>query len=197
MYIEVFCRDIDRVREHVDALLGVYHQHGLTRSIYHIKIVDGWATAQRGEPPSPLSQQPDGPAELATTTRVNPFIVCLRAETLAARGDTAGALETVTGALETARRTNYVEYEAELVRLRGELLPADAEAAFAEALTIARQQQARSLELRAATSLATLWHTRGQQQPARDLLAGIYGWFTEGHETHDLKAAGKLLAELG
>jgi hypothetical protein len=111
-----------------------------------------------------------------------PFFLCLRTETLAARGDTAAVLETVTGALETARRTGYVEYEAQLVGLRGELLlgvepsptsdsASDAEAAFVEALAIVRRHQVRSLELRAATSQARLWRSHGQRQQAHDLLS--------------------------
>ncbi len=93
--------------------------------------------------------------------------------------------------------------EAELHRLQGELLldrsPGDhgpAEAAFQEALSIARAQQARSLELRAATSLARLWQTEGKPTEAHDLLAPVYGWFTEGFDTPDLKDAKALLYDL-
>jgi DNA-binding winged helix-turn-helix (wHTH) protein/predicted ATPase len=203
MYVHVFCRDVHRAREHVGALLDVYHQYGLTRSIYHLKVVDGWAAAQRGEPPSELSLRPDGPAELASGTRTNPLILALQAETLASRDENAAALELATGALDTARRTGHVQYEAELVRLRGALLlrvdPAEstgAEAAFDEALAIAQRHHARSLELRAATSLARVWRSRGERQRAHDLLAGVFGWFTEGYDTHDLRMAAALLAEL-
>jgi predicted ATPase len=96
-----------------------------------------------------------------------------------------------------------VYYEAELYRLEGELrLRLDtpdelrAETGFRRALEIARQQQAKSWELRAATSLARLWAGQARRTDARDLLAPIYGWFTEGFDTADLKDAKALLAEL-
>ena len=91
--------------------------------------------------------------------------------------------------------------EAEVHRVAGEiaLLSPDvvkAEAYFERALVIARQQQAKSWELRAATSLTRLWRDQGKVQQARELLAPIYGWFTEGFDTRDLKEAKALLDEL-
>jgi predicted ATPase len=101
-------------------------------------------------------------------------------------------------------------WEPEVHRLRGVLCLADetadrrdrrdrrdqAEAAFRQALAVARQQQARSLELRAATSLARLWQRQGRRREAHDLLAPIYGWFAEGFDTADLREATSLLEEL-
>jgi predicted ATPase len=94
-------------------------------------------------------------------------------------------------------------WAAELRRLAGEvaLLSPRAEATQAQthfeyALAIARQQQAKSWELRAAMSLARLWRDQGKAQEARELLAPVYGWFTEGFETRDLKEAKALLEEL-
>src|SRR5262249_35623766 len=93
--------------------------------------------------------------------------------------------------------------EAELYRLKGELLlkqtPPDeqqAEACFQQALAIACQQQAKSWELRAAMSLARLWQQQGKCQEAHDLLAPVYGWFTEGFDTADLQEAKALLDAL-
>ena len=93
--------------------------------------------------------------------------------------------------------------EAEVHRVAGEialksLVPAatKAEAYFERALAVARAQQAKSWELRAATSLARLWRNQGKPQQARELLAPIYSWFTEGFETRDLKEAKALLDEL-
>jgi predicted ATPase len=100
-------------------------------------------------------------------------------------------------------RTGERWFEAELYRLRGEVLrrlcddqPADAEASLLQSWEIARAQQAKAWELRAATSLARLWRDRGKRAEARELLAPIYGWFTEGFETPDLKEAKALLDEL-
>ena len=94
-------------------------------------------------------------------------------------------------------------WEAELYRLRGALLlqrsapqPEEAEACFQQALTIARRQQAKSLELRAAMSLSQLWQQQGKRAEAYALLAPIYGWFTEGFGTADLQEAKVLLDEL-
>ena len=94
-------------------------------------------------------------------------------------------------------------YEAELHRLRGDLLlqqPAssqgEAEASMQQALTIARHQQAKSWELRVAMSLSRLWQQQGKRQDAYDLLAPVYGWFTEGFDAVDLKDAKALLDEL-
>ena len=95
-------------------------------------------------------------------------------------------------------------WEAEVSRLQGELLldlpsPAvpQAEAAFLRALDVARCQQAKALELRAALSLSRLWQRQGKRTTARELLGPIYGWFTEGFDTADLQETKALLAELG
>jgi predicted ATPase len=92
--------------------------------------------------------------------------------------------------------------EAELYRVRRELLraghdPAAAERSFSQAIGIAQQQSAKFWELRAATSLARLWRDQGKQAQAHDLLAPVYGWFTEGFDATDLKDAKALLDELG
>ncbi len=112
-------------------------------------------------------------------------------------------LELVTEALTLTQRDDERWWEAELHRVMGELLltntpntSGEAEACFNQALDIARKQNARSLELRAATSLARRWQEQGKLKEARDLLAPIYDWFTEGFDTADLKEAKGLLDEL-
>ena len=94
-------------------------------------------------------------------------------------------------------------FKAEANRIAGEITlmspepeTAKAEAYFERALAVARQQQAKSLELRAAMSMARLWRDQGKREEAYDLLAPVYGWFTEGFDTLDLKEAKKLLDEL-
>jgi len=106
-------------------------------------------------------------------------------------------------ALAIVDTTGERHTEAELHRLRGELLlrqavpevPA-AEACFQRALDVARHQQATSYELRAAMSLSRLWQQQGKSAEARELLAPLYGWFTEGFDTQDLREAKALLSEL-
>ena len=104
--------------------------------------------------------------------------------------------------LEVVAATDQHFYEPELHRLKGELLLqgagtcADAEACFQHAMAVAAVQQAKSLELRAAASLARLWQQQGKEDQARALLAPIYNWFTEGFDTRDLKDAKELLDAL-
>jgi predicted ATPase len=121
----------------------------------------------------------------------------------------------VTEALEVVQQSGERWWEAELYRLKGELLliqdtdrgdsraaptepslRAEAESSFQRALDVARSQQAKSFELRAAMSLARLWQQQGKRAEARDLLAPLYGWFTEGFDTADLQEAKALLEEL-
>jgi class 3 adenylate cyclase/predicted ATPase len=120
---------------------------------------------------------------------------------------TAGQLEkaaaTVEGALAIARQTGQRFYDAELHRQKGEIflrMPEhsedEAEALFREAIDIARSQEAKSLELRTATSLARLWQRQGRKDEARALLSPVYGWFTEGFDTRDLREAKALLDQL-
>jgi class 3 adenylate cyclase/predicted ATPase len=116
----------------------------------------------------------------------------------------ANQLDDALSALDRAAEagaTGACHYQAELHRLRGEILTKtgeDAEAApwFHQAIDVARSQQARSLELRAATSLGRLWRDQGKRHEARDLLAPVYSWFTEGFDTGDLKDAKALLDQL-
>jgi predicted ATPase len=111
----------------------------------------------------------------------------------------------LTVAFKAVERSNDRLVEAELYRLKGELVRRDeasaqgdrqAEALFRESLAVARAQEAKSWELRATTSLARLWRDQSKRVEAYDLLASVYGWFTEGFDTADLKDAKALLDEL-
>jgi predicted ATPase len=115
--------------------------------------------------------------------------------------DTSVRLVALERATETAAFTAEQFYEAELVRLRAELLlvlsdQASAEEQLHKAVAVAREQSAKSLELRATISLARLWRDQGKRTEARDLVAPVYGWFTEGFDTPVLKEAKALLDEL-
>jgi predicted ATPase len=129
------------------------------------------------------------------------FSACLVA-ILKAEGRVDEGLELVADALEAVREGERV-YEAELHRLLGELLllqpgcQAEGEAHLVQALEIARHQEAKWWELRAAISLARLWAEQGERRKADDLLTPVYDWFTEGFDTADLKDAKALLDELG
>src|SRR5262249_44553642 len=127
----------------------------------------------------------------------------LLAEACRDTGQTEEGLRAIAEAFEHVGRTGIVYCERELRRLEGELRlrqdPADAEkaeACFRRAVEVARRQQAKSWELRAAMSLARLWRDQGKPQQARELLAPVYEWFTEGFDTRDLKEAKALLQEL-
>jgi len=129
--------------------------------------------------------------------------LAILAEAQRAAGQLAEAQGTVATALAVAAQTGQPAWDADLHRLDADLLLAtggtadEAAARYHRALAIAREQGARSFELRAATSLARLWRDQGQRADARDLLASIYAWFTEAFDTQDLIEAKALLEELG
>jgi predicted ATPase len=131
------------------------------------------------------------------------YHLSLSAEAYGQAGEPEAGLTVPAEALMLAVETEERWWEAELYRLKGVLLlqrPIPeillAEACFQRALAMARGQQARSLELRAATSLSRLWQQQGKWDAARELLAPIYDWFTEGFDTPDLQEAKALLEEL-
>lgn len=132
-----------------------------------------------------------------------PYYLALLAEAYGKDGQTEEGLRVLAEALTASQKNGWRLWEAELYRLKGELLlahsaeqHAEAETCFQQALDIARRQQAKSLELRAAMSLARLWQRQGKHAEARQLLAPIYGWFTEGFDTADLQDSRALLEAL-
>ena len=132
-----------------------------------------------------------------------PYGLALLAEAYAQAGRCEEGLTLLAEALALTNDREERRWEAELYRLKGELLlvhaaahHAEAATCFQQALDVARHQQATSWELRAATSLARLWRDQGKRVEAHDLLAPVYGWFTEGFDTADLKDGKALLAEL-
>jgi predicted ATPase len=137
------------------------------------------------------------------STYLTPYYLTLLAKAKAELGHNDDAWQRHFEAIEAMEKGGEVQHEAEVYRVAGEIAlrqpTADvekAEAFFERALSVARQQQAKSWELRAAMSLARLWRDQGKVQQARELLAPVYGWFTEGFDTRDLKGAKALLEEL-
>ena len=132
-----------------------------------------------------------------------PYYLTLLAEAYGHNGQVETGLQLLAGALANMQQTGEHSWEAELHRLKGELLlahsPTDhtaAEASLHQALEVACCKQAKSLELRAATSLARLWQSQGKGKEAHNLLAPVYHWFSEGLDLPELTEAADLLAQL-
>jgi adenylate cyclase len=130
-----------------------------------------------------------------------PYGLALLAEALALLDEHGAALAAVEEGLQTQEATGQRTWDAELHRLKGIALLGqnkreESQSAFEESLRIAQRQHARAYELRAATSLARLWGEQGKVSEAHELLAPVYGWFTEGFDTCDLREAKALLEEL-
>jgi predicted ATPase len=163
------------------------------------------ALAAQGQGAEGIAQMRQGLTALrATGTALGmPGFLAQLAEAYGQVGQVDEGLHLLAEALALVENTGGRQWEAQLHRLHGELLRRQAvpeaqaaEACFQQALTVARRQQARSWELRAAMSLARLWQEQGKRAEARELLAPIYGWFTEGFDTADLQEARALLDEL-
>jgi len=171
----------------------------------HAIMLRGWALVEEGQGEEDVAQLREGYAAYCgdgAQIECSHWLALL-AEAYRDTGRPTEGLRPIAEALDHVAQTGIVYYEAELHRLDGELrLHLDApdeqraEASFRRALEIARRQQAKSWELRAATSLGRLRGEQGRRMEARDLLAPVYGWFTEGFDTADLREAAALLSEL-
>jgi predicted ATPase len=163
----------------------------------------GWATADGGELEKGIALMEQGLALFSAVRQVSrPYMLAVLASANADLGKPGEALELLKDAFAATEISGERWWQAELHRLRGRLLVArgqhdKSEACFRSAIEVSSEQRARTLELRAATSLARLWSDQGRHAEARDLLTPIYGWFTEGFDTLDLKEAKILLDELG
>jgi tetratricopeptide (TPR) repeat protein len=169
-------------------------------------ILQGWAIARRGQPGAGVERIREGLAmsQAVGSHLYEPIFLGLFADALAMTGETAKGLAVVAEALTISEAWGARGNDAELHRLQGKFLLrlpssnwAEVETCYRRALAIARQQGTRGLELRAAISLARLLTDQERHDEARDLLAPVYGWFSEGFGTPDLKAARALLDELG
>jgi predicted ATPase len=192
-------------QEQAEADMALATEQHIAFFLSHGTILRGWALVEQGQGEEGLSQIRQGLAAYrATGAEVErPYWVALLAEAYGKGGQAEEGLRVLAEALGEVDNKGWRFCEAELHRLKGELLlqhaaPAvsHAETCFQQALAIACRQQAKALELRAAMSLARLWQSQGKRQEASALLASVYGWFTEGFDTADLREAKALLEEL-
>ena len=198
-------QEASQAQAQAEVSIALYREQGCTFWVSRGTILRGWALATRGQVEEGLAQMRQGlAAHRAIGIKLElPSYLALLAKECERAGQIDEGLTMLAEALETAHKTREGWWEAELYRLQGQLLLAlsqdkhvEAEACFRRALEVARHQQAKSWELRTATSLSRLWQQQGKHADARQLLTPIYDWFTEGFDTVDLLEAKALLAEL-
>jgi predicted ATPase len=189
--------------QRTDQLLAVATEQGFPQWHAIAMLFRGWVKVKNGNVAEGLSLMRSGWTACRATGAVGNMtaFIALLANACEIAGQIDEAVSQLDGALQIAERTGERSVEAELHRHKGQLLlrQGHAEAAeelYRKALSTAAEQEAKLWELRAAMSLARLWGDQGQRTEARDLLAPIYGWFTEGFDTPDLKEARSLLHEL-
>jgi predicted ATPase len=216
-------REVQLTHERTEALTALSSEHKFPFGPAQGTILQGWLLAKRGKEEEGITQMRQGLATLRATgvELFRPYYLALLAEVHGEIGQAEEGMSVLTEALAAVNNRGERQYESELYRLKGELTlqkfqvagskfqvastqhpapntqaEAEAEACFHKAIEIARRQQAKSLELRAVMSLSRLWKEQGKKAEARQMLTEIYGWFTEGFDTADLKEAKALLEEL-
>jgi predicted ATPase len=197
-------RDAAATYARADALMAFATAQGLVHRVEQGRLLRGWALAMQGDAATGVRQIHQGLAHRDMGIKLGrPHRLSLLAEAYGQAGQPEAGLRVLAEALTLVGATEERWWEAELHRLKGELLlqlaipeGLQAEACFQQALDVARSQQAKSLELRAAMSLSRLWQQQGQRAAARTLLAPLYDWFTEGFDTADLQEAKALLDAL-
>jgi class 3 adenylate cyclase/predicted ATPase len=193
------------VEAQIDEGMRIATEQGFPRWLPQGNFLRAWLSVENGEPGG-ITQMVEvltSKVAKAASGRWDAYWTALLVDAYRKFGHTAEGLNIVTEALTRTHRTECRYYNAELHRMNGESLvfqhaayEQEAEACFQNALVVSRSQRAKSLELRAAMSMSRLWQRQGKEEQARDLLAGIYNWFTEGFDTVDLKRAKALLDEL-
>jgi predicted ATPase len=198
-------RETTIVQEHAETLLTVSTENGFPLRAAIGNMLLGWAMVERGEGQAGIARIEAGIKAWQTTGAkvLMPMWHTLLAESYGKIGQIDEGLTVVVEALLDVENTGERYYEAELHRLKGEFLlqrssdnQREAETCFDQAMRVSRSQQAKAWELRTATSLARLWQRQGKRDEARQVLAEVYHWFTEGFDTIDLKEAKALLEEL-
>ena len=203
--VHQFRREVHAVHERAEAVINLAMEQRFPHWIAQGAILRGWTLAQQGQAQAGIEQIHQGLRAFRATgaETFRPYFLALLAEAHGTIEEPEAGLAVLAEALTHADTTGERWYEAELHRLKGALLlqqssdnSIEAESCFHHALDIARSQQAKSFELRTATSLARLWYQQGKRKEAYDLLAPVYHWFTEGFDTADLQDAKALLDEL-
>jgi len=218
--VHIFRREPEAAREQAEALIALASEQGLPVWLAVGTIARGWALVMQREEEAGIGQIRQGLAtyRAAEAKEGQTAILALLAEAYGQAGQVAEGLAVLAEAWECVDRTEERFHEAELYRLEGTLrlqasvqrqessVPnsqsppsnpqAEAEGCFQQAIEIARKQQAKSWELRAVMSLSRLWQSQGKKDEARQMLAEIYGWFTEGFDIKDLQEAKVLLEQL-
>ncbi len=204
-------RDISSILAQIEIGLKIAQQHHFDYWIGSLLIERGWALVLTAQKSAGMADIEQGLASWRATGRelmnrsepARHAYMAMLIEVDGLLGHADKALATLADVLAEVKHGAHF-FEAELYRLRGELLlleegdraAGQAEQAFEQAIMVAQQQRAKSLELRATVSLCRLWQRLGKRMAARDRLSAIYGWFSEGFDAPDLRAAARLLAEL-
>ncbi|HEV8712308.1 MAG TPA: adenylate/guanylate cyclase domain-containing protein [Candidatus Binatia bacterium] len=203
-------REAHGAQEQIEKAIGLATEQGFPHWMAWGSILRGWALAMQGQREGAIVQMPQDLATLRViggeTGRT--WYLAMLAEAYETGCQSEEGLHVLAEALDMVDQRGERAYEAELYRLKGTLtlqskvpspksqVEKEAEECFLKAIEIARRQSAKSLELRAVMSLSRLWQRQGKKDEARQGLAEIYGWFTEGFDTVDLKEAKALLEEL-
>jgi predicted ATPase len=198
-------REAEIAHERVEAFMALGTEHGFAQLLARGTILRGWVLVEQGQGEAGIAQMRQGiAAHQAAGVEAGLQHLALLAQAHGKAGQAEEGLTVLAEALAAVEKTEQRAHEPELHWLRGELLLRQAvpdepraEACFQQALAVARRQQAKSWELRSAMSLSRVWQHQGRRAEARELLAPIYGWFTEGFDTPDLQEAKALLEELG
>jgi predicted ATPase len=201
-----WCREEQAVHALNEAATRIATTQSFALWVAEGRVIQGWALVAQGQTEQGVTQISEALATMRTLTGGlwQPYHLTVLADLYGRRGQADRGLSLLAEALELTQTTGEYWYAAETHRLTGELLlrqdllaAAQAEVSFQHALALARRQQAKLWELRAALSLARLWQQQGKRAEASALLAPVYEWFTEGFDTVDLQEAKARLEELG